>query len=118
MIHIRTNRAGTSVELLKVEEVAFIRGKLDDRKYKTQVFLKCGTIIHMNLDKDELQNLRSAFENVNGYECCDKAEQIRAEIKPITISEAKRLVEESTGLASNEPDVTLDNLITDLQGQE
>ena len=64
MIYSRTNKAETAVEVLKVDEVAFIRGKIEDIRnkiYKVQVFLKCGTIIHMNLGVDEFNSLVESF---------------------------------------------------------
>ncbi len=70
MIHIRTNRSETSTEILRVEEVAFIRGKIEDRKYKTQVFLKCGTIVHMNLNKEEFQSLKDSIYPPTQVEVC------------------------------------------------
>jgi hypothetical protein len=117
MLHTRTNKSDTTVEILKIEEVAFIRGKLDDRKYKTQVFLKCGTIIHMNLDKEELQKLRDSFENANGYGLQRAAKQ--EEKYPET---GVPYPKQETGVPVEGPSamdemVTLDNLISDLDGQ-
>ena len=92
MIHTRTNKSETTVEIIKVDEIAFLRGKLEDRKYKVQVFLKCGTIIHMNLDKDEFQKLRDVFSGINKEYKTLKPNQVA-----ISIPEEEKSIEELAG---------------------
>jgi len=106
MIHTRINKSETTVEIIDINEIAFLRGKLEDRKYKVQVFLKHGTIIHMNLDKDEFQKLRDVFSNIT-RESMDK------NVKSLTpIPWGMDSKPQIPGLSEVAP-VTLDDLLTD-----
>ncbi len=60
MLYSRTNKNQTVIELLRVEEIAFVRAKLEDKKFKVLIMLKCGQPVHMNLDKDEMEKLSEA----------------------------------------------------------
>ncbi len=57
MLYKRTNKAGNLMELLSIEDVSFLRAKLEDRLHKTLLILKSGEIVHVNLTQAELDEL-------------------------------------------------------------